>query len=217
MAPPSSVRRTRLLLATNNEKKLRELAAVLADLPVELVTPAPLGLTLEVPETGATFEENAALKARGFARASGLPALADDSGLEVDALGGEPGIRSQRYAGPDATDAGRNALVLERLKDVPPSKRTARFRCAMALATPERLAGTVEGTVEGQISAAPRGSHGFGYDPIFWLPARGCTMAELPPEEKNRISHRARAAVAARRLIEHWLAGDVAARPATSE
>ncbi len=203
-----------LLLATNSAGKLGELQEILAGLPLELITPAQISLDLEVDETGATLEENAILKATAFARESGLPALADDSGLEIDALGGEPGVRSKRYAGPDASDADRIALVLGKLEGVPEAQRGARFRCVMALATPEELIGTVEGTCEGRIAFAPRGDNGFGYDPIFLLPERGRTMAELPSEVKNVISHRGRAGAAARRLVESWLAGRVAS-PAT--
>jgi len=197
-----------ILLATNNPHKLEELRAIFTGLPVELVTPAARGLALEVEETGSTLEENAILKARVYADAAGLPALADDSGLEINALDGAPGVHSRRFAGPNATDAGRIRLVLERLRDVPWEQRTARFRCVIALAEPGRLVGTVEGICEGLITYEPRGQGGFGYDPIFWLPDRGCTMAELSAAEKNRISHRARAGEAARRLIAWWLGGE---------
>ena len=197
--------RRRLLLASNNAHKLSEYRALFAVLPFTLQVPKDLGLTLDVAETGRTFTENAVLKARAFARAAGVAALADDSGLEVDALGGLPGTRSRRYAGEDATDAGRMALLLERLREVATAERTARFRCVIAVAAADgSLLGCVEGTVEGLITAEPRGTYGFGYDPVFWLPGRGCTMAELPPEEKNAISHRARAAAAARELLAEW-------------
>ena len=196
---------TRLLLGTSSEKKIAELKEIFAGLPVTLVTPSELGLTLDPEETGVTFEENAWLKARAFAGAAGMPALADDSGLEVDALGGEPGVYSKRYAGPDATDADRIAYLLGKLEGVPEGQRTARFRCVMALATPEREVGTVDGACEGRIAFASRGTNGFGYDPIFLLPDRGRTMAELPSIEKHAISHRGRAGAAARRLIERWL------------
>jgi XTP/dITP diphosphohydrolase len=179
---------------------------IFASLPVRLVTPHEIGLDLEVEETGATFEANAILKATAFAERSGVTALADDSGLEIDALGGEPGVHSKRYAGPDASDADRIALVLEKLRGVPEGARTARFRCVMALAMPEDVVGTVDGTCEGQIAFAPRGTNGFGYDPIFLLPERGHTMAELPSAEKNAISHRGRAGVAAQALVRRWLA-----------
>ena len=197
--------RRRLLLASNNAHKLAEYRALFAGLPFVLQVPKDLGLTLDVAETGRTFTENAVLKAQAFARAADVAALADDSGLEVDALGGLPGTWSRRYAGEDATDAERMALLLERLRGVATAERTARFRCVIAVADADgSLLGSVEGVVEGLIAAEPRGRHGFGYDPVFWLPERGCTMAELPPDEKNAISHRARAAAAARDLLAAW-------------
>jgi XTP/dITP diphosphohydrolase len=205
-APPAT-----LLLATTSAGKLRELRQLFADLPLRLVAPAEVGLDLDPEETGATFRENAVIKATAFARASGLPSLADDSGLEVDALGGEPGVRSRRYAGPNASDADRIALLLSKLEDVPAGRRNARFRCVMALAEPDRLIGTVEGTCAGRIAPAPRGHNGFGYDPIFWLPEQERTMAELPDHEKNAISHRGRAGAAAHGLIRTWLAGTAGA------
>ncbi len=201
-----------LLLATNSEGKVGELREILAGVPLELLTPRAIGLNLEVEETGETFEENAVLKATAFARAAGLAALADDSGLEIDALGGEPGVRSRRYTGDDATDADRIALVLRKLAGVAEERRTARFRCVMALATPEELVGIVSGTCEGRIALAPRGDNGFGYDPIFLLPDRGKTMAELSSAVKNVISHRGRAGAAARGLIDASLAGRLAGR-----
>jgi XTP/dITP diphosphohydrolase len=193
----------KLLLGTANKGKVSELREIFAGLDVELVTPPEVGLgDMDPEETGTTFAENARLKAVAFATASGLPTLADDSGLEIDALGGEPGVHSKRYAGPDATDADRIALVLRKLEGVPDQKRTARFRCCMALATPHGVIGTVDGTCEGSIGHAPRGTNGFGYDPVFVLAGGTHTMAELPSAEKNQISHRGRAAVEARTLIE---------------
>jgi XTP/dITP diphosphohydrolase len=193
------------LLASNNADKLAELGEILAGLPLTLVTPAQVGLDLEVDETGTTFEENARLKATSFAGASGLMALGDDSGLEIDALGGEPGVRSRRYAGADATDENRIALVLKKLEGVPPGRRTARFRCVMAVATPAGVVGVVHGRCEGVIAEAPRGSNGFGYDPIFLLPNQGRTMAELSSAEKHALSHRGRAGAAARELLQRHL------------
>jgi XTP/dITP diphosphohydrolase len=210
---PALVSVPRLLLATTSQKKIGELSSILAGIPATLVTPGEVGLTLEVAETGTTFAENATLKALAFARAGELAALADDSGLEVDALGGEPGVRSARYAGPRATDADRIALVLDRLRGVPDERRTARFRCVIALATPEGLVGTVEGTCEGLIAHRPAGEHGFGYDPIFFLPELGRTMAELDPPAKHAVSHRGRAGREARRLLADWLAGRRGADP----
>lgn len=196
---------TRLLIATNNEGKLREYGDLLAGLPVQLVSLREAGIDLEVEETGQTFAENAILKASCYARASGLCTLADDSGLEVDALGGEPGVMSSRYAGPQATDADRVRFLLDKMKDVPDDQRSARFRCVIAVASPAGKVETSEGIVEGVIASEPRGDQGFGYDPIFYLPEMTRTMAELPPAIKNRISHRARAAVGAKLTIERLL------------
>ena len=194
-----------LLVATHNKGKLREYKELLRDLPVRLVYLDEVGIHEDVPETGSTFEENAVQKATAYARLSGLVTLADDSGLEVDALGGRPGIHSARYAGPNASDEDRIRKLLAELEGVPPERRTARFRCVIAVASPEGDVITEQGTVEGVIADAPRGHHGFGYDPIFYLPDRGCTMAELPPEEKNRISHRARAAEAIKPRLMKFL------------
>ncbi len=194
-----------LLVATHNKGKLREYKELLRDLPVRLVYLDEVGIHEDVPETGSTFEENAVQKATAYARLSGLLALADDSGLEVDALGGRPGVHSARYAGPNAGDDDRIRKLLAELEGVPPERRTARFRCVIAVASPEGDVITAQGTVEGVIADAPRGHHGFGYDPIFYLPDRDCTMAELPPEEKNRISHRARAAEAIKSRLMKFL------------
>lgn len=190
----------KLVIATRNPGKLREIQDILGDLPVELV--ATLDLP-EVEESGASFAENAELKARAAARHSGCWALADDSGLEVDALAGEPGVRSARYGSPTVTtDAGRNALLLERLRGVPGDQRAARFRAAVAIAAPDGRVWIREGACEGVIAQSPRGAGGFGYDPLFFLPSHGRTMAELDPRTKNRISHRARALAGARQVLE---------------
>jgi len=193
--------RPRLVLATLNRAKARELAALLRDLPWELVGLADLPGASLPEETGATYQENALLKARHAAGLAGARALADDSGLEVDALGGAPGVQSARYGGPGLDDAGRCALLLRALAGVPPARRTARFRCVIALADPDGRAEVVEGLVEGRITEAPRGAHGFGYDPVFFYPPRGRTFAELSLEEKARVDHRGRAVRAARRLL----------------
>jgi XTP/dITP diphosphohydrolase len=185
-----------LLIATNNRGKLHELVPLLGALPLHLVTPHDLGLRLEVEETGATYAENARLKAAAFAQASGLLTLADDSGLEVDALGGAPGVYSARYAGAGASDADRRATLIHALRAVP-APRLARFRCVMAIAQPGGAIEYFEGVCEGEILLQERGTHGFGYDPLFFLPEHGCTMAELPSAVKNQVSHRARAAQAA--------------------
>ena len=195
----------KLLIATHNPGKVREYQEILAGLPLELTYPAQEGLHIEVAETGESFAENARLKAAAYARASGLLTLADDSGLEVDALGGEPGIHSARYAGRGASDEERYQLLLEKLQGVPWEERIARFRCVIAVATPDGQVHTAEGTCEGIIAFEPRGEHGFGYDPVFYFPEYGMTMAELPPEAKNKISHRARAAQKAREILEKKL------------
>lgn len=171
----------------------------------ELVTPADLNLDLEVAENGITYAENAQLKALAFALASGLVTLADDSGLEVDALGGEPGVHSARYAGKDAGDRDRIAKILSKLHNVPWEKRTAHFRCVLAVAAPNGRVDFAEGSCDGIITFEPKGASGFGYDPVFYFPEYGKTMAELPVELKNRISHRGRAAVAALPVIERML------------
>ena len=194
----------KLLVASNNPGKLKEYADLLDRLPVTLTSPVQEGLSLAVDESGATFAENAILKARAYAEASGLPTLADDSGLEVDALDGAPGVRSARYAGEGASDEDRYRLLLRNLAGVPQGKRTARFRCVVAVATPQGKVHTAEGRCEGVIGFEPRGTHGFGYDPVFYLPDRGQTMAELPPTVKNRISHRGRAVQAALPVLR-WL------------
>jgi XTP/dITP diphosphohydrolase len=190
-----------LLIATHNKGKKSEYAALLQGLELELTTLAELGIAHDVEENGATYQENALLKARAYAQLSGLLTLADDSGLEVDALDGAPGVRTARYAGVGASDRDRYALLLRNLEGVPDAQRTARFRCVIALAWPEGRTEVVEGTCEGYITHAPKGDRGFGYDPVFYVPECGCTMAELPAEVKNLISHRARAAQAARALL----------------
>lgn len=183
-----------IVLATGNNGKLKEFQQVLASTGAQFITQKSLGIE-DAAETGLTFVENAILKARNAARHTGLPALADDSGLEVDALRGAPGIYSARFAGPDADDAANNRRLLELLREVPTAARTARFRCVLVyLRHAEDPAPLIcQGTWEGLVLDAPRGSAGFGYDPLFWLPKHGCTAAELPIDEKNRISHRGQA------------------------
>lgn len=191
-----------LLIASSNPGKLREFQQILNDLPVELVLPASLGLGLEVDEDGATYAENAAKKALAYAQASGLISLADDSGLEVDALDGAPGLYSARYAPWEgATDADRRRYLLQNLQ-AKPRPWTARFHCTVAIATPAGQVYFTEGFCPGEITDQERGKGGFGYDPIFLLAERGVTMAELPPEEKNRISHRGRAVQAAIPILQ---------------
>ena len=181
-----------LVLASNNKGKLAELQAMLGDSIT--VRPQSDFTDIEAEETGLTFVENALIKARHAARVSGLPALADDSGLAVDALGGAPGIYSARYAG-GGGDAANNAKLLEALKDVPDTERGAQFICALALLrhAEDPIPLICEGAWQGRILHAPSGEHGFGYDPLFWVPERDCSSAELSPQEKNQLSHRARA------------------------
>jgi len=195
----------KLLLATNNPGKVHEFRSLLQDLPYKLVTPAEEGITVAVEEAGKSMGENARLKATISAKASRLLALADDSGLEVDALGGEPGWLSARYAGQDASDSDRISYLLSRLKDMPWEKRTARFRCVIAVATPEGKVQFCHGVCEGMITFEPRGEQGFGYDPIFHFPELGKTMAELPLEVKNQVSHRGKAARQVPRALERLL------------
>lgn len=183
----------RVVLATTNRGKLHEVAAILAADGVEVIGIDDVAPGWQVVEDGATFAENARIKARDLARRTGLPVLGDDSGLEVDALGGRPGVRSARYAGEHATDAENVALLLRELGDAAPEARTAAFRCALALAWPDGKLVEAEGRCEGRIAAAPRGSGGFGYDPVFVDPASGRTFGELPGEAKNAFSHRRRA------------------------
>ncbi|MDX9864368.1 MAG: RdgB/HAM1 family non-canonical purine NTP pyrophosphatase [Anaerolineaceae bacterium] len=195
-----------LLIATGNPGKMIELQGLLKDLPVKLVTPAEVGLSdFDVVEDGHTYAENAAKKALAYCRASGLSVLADDSGLEVDALHGAPGLHSARYAPrPGATDADRRALMLKNLRGLP-QPWTARFRCTVAVATPEGSLDLTEGICEGEIAPEERGTDGFGYDPIFFVPELGLTMAEMSRQQKNTLSHRARAVNAAIPVLKKLL------------
>lgn len=185
---------TSLILASNNAGKLRELNALLAPLAITLKTQRELAIP-DAEETGLTFVENAIIKARHAARLSGLPALADDSGLEVDALNGAPGIYSARFAGPGASDAANNERLLQQLAGVPDAQRTARYQCVLVLmrhaADPTPL--ICQASWQGLILSAPRGEGGFGYDPLFWLDEHGCSAAELEATLKNQLSHRAQA------------------------
>jgi XTP/dITP diphosphohydrolase len=195
----------KLLIATRNPGKMRELQAIFADLTFEYLTLDEAGVHDEVAETGDTYAANALLKATAACRATGLLSLGDDSGLEVDALGGRPGLYSARYGERALTWPERRAKLLDELEGAPEEKRTARFRCVIALCTPGKPPATVEGICEGRIAFAPAGSGGFGYDPIFYLPDYGCTMAELDEETKNQISHRGRAAQKAKAVLRNWL------------
>ena len=190
-----------LLLASNNAGKLREVRALLADLRV--VSPADLGIDLDVEETGQTFAANAELKARAYAAASGYIALADDSGLEIDALGGTPGVLSARYGAPDLDDEGRYLHLLSELQSYPePSQRIARFRCAISAISPDGRQCRAEGTCEGLIAQSPTGSNGFGYDPVFFVPNHNATMAQLDAATKNSLSHRGQALAAVIPLLK---------------
>jgi len=201
----------RFLVATHNAGKVRELSVALEAQGIDVV--GFDALEVEPPlieETGATFDENARLKAEGFSRVYDLTVLADDSGLEVDALDGDPGVHSARYGGPELDDEGRNRKVLSALAGVEPERRTGRFRCVLALARQGSVLATFEGVIEGRILDAPRGENGFGYDPLFFHPPSGCTTAELTTTEKQRVSHRGRAIAAfleALRLGDPRLAG----------
>ncbi|MBN1644243.1 MAG: XTP/dITP diphosphatase [Dehalococcoidales bacterium] len=197
----------KLLLATNNLGKLREYRSLLRGIPFDLMLPTELGIKIKVEETGKTYRENARLKAVTLANESGILSLADDSGLEVDALNGEPGVMSARYAGKDASDRERVNYLLSKLKNVSREKRTARFVCVIAIASPEGPVKFRSGKCYGFITFKPQGEHGFGYDPIFYFPELSKTMAELPPDVKNKVSHRGHAAQKAR-LVLQKLAGE---------
>lgn len=182
-----------IIFATGNEGKLKEIRMVLADLDVTVLSMKEAGVYTEIIEDGATFEENAVIKARTIMHETGKLTLADDSGLEIDALNKEPGIYSARYLGENTSYHIKNQTLIERLADVPEEKRTARFVCAVAAAFPDGTVETVRAVMEGRIGYEEKGSNGFGYDPIFYLPDYGCTSAELPLTEKNKISHRGKA------------------------
>lgn len=195
-----------LLVATHNPGKVAEYADLLEDDRIDWLSLDDAGIINYADETGATFQENAEIKASVYARQSGLLTLADDSGLEVDALGGAPGVMTARYGGEGLTPAERYLRLLEALVDVPEAERTARFRCVIALAAADgTILGSAEGVCEGQIALEPMGEGGFGYDPVFYLPGRGVTMAQLPAGEKHRISHRGRAAYSIGPLLRRTL------------
>ena len=192
-----------LLIATRNSGKVREYRNLFADLPFNLAGLNDFDIRLDVPETGSTFEENAQIKATTYCRLAGALTLADDSGLEVDALAGAPGVLSARYGGLDFDDAGRLSLLLSNMAEVPGWQRTARFRTVLALAAPPDadILETTGGIVEGAICHQPIGNGGFGYDPVFWLPENAMTMAQLTVAEKNALSHRGKAAMAMSKFL----------------
>lgn len=203
----------RLLMATNNPGKMQELRALLSDLPISLVSPDEIGIRLAVVEDGNSYRENAKKKATAYAKASGLAALADDSGLEVETLGGDPGVHSARYVSqPGATDADRRAYLLHNLRGRP-QPWLARFRAAVAIALPDGETGIAEGECRGRIIPEERGTKGFGYDPIFLVDTTEKTMAELELREKNRLSHRGKAVANARPIILRLLGNSVLEGP----
>jgi XTP/dITP diphosphohydrolase len=195
----------KLVLATKNKNKIDEIKALTRDIPVEILTLEDFPALVLPPEEARSFIENALEKARFVARSTGLTALADDSGLEVAGLGGCPGVRSSRYAGEGATDKENNEKLLRELSGVGAERRKARFICIIALVEPSGHEVSFEGTCEGVIGTEPRGGYGFGYDPLFIVDEVGKTMAELPPEEKNKLSHRARAI----ERLKEWLQKNV--------
>ena len=192
----------RMIFATGNENKMKEIREILGALPLEILSMKEAGVSADIVEDGKTFEENALIKARAICKLAGEMVLADDSGLEIDYLNKEPGIYSARYMGEDTSYHIKNKSLIDRLEGVPDEKRTARFVCAIAAVFPDGKELVVRGTVEGIIGYEEKGEHGFGYDPIFYLPERGCTTAELPPEEKNSISHRGNALRLMKELLE---------------
>ena len=194
-----------VVIATRNPGKFREIQVILSPLHLKLLSLKDFPDLPEVEEDGATFAENAGKKARAIARLTGRLAIADDSGLAVDALGGQPGVLSARYAGGNATDRERYQKLLDEMAEIPEGKRQATFVCTLAVAFPKGKMQIVEGECRGWITFAPRGKHGFGYDPIFFVPEFGQTMAELEPEVKNRISHRARALEKLKLILPEFL------------
>ena len=192
----------KIIFATGNQDKMKEIQMILEDLGIVVSSMKEAGIDVDIVEDGTTFEENAMIKAEAIAKLTDAIVLADDSGLEIDYLNKEPGIYSARYAGTDTSYEIKNNLLLQRLEGVPDEKRTARFVCAIAAVFPDGSKETVRGTIEGRIGYEIAGEHGFGYDPIFYLPERGVSTAEIPPEEKNSISHRGNALRKMKELLE---------------
>ena len=191
----------KIVFATTNEGKVKEIKEILKDFPIEVVSMKEMGITADIEENGTTFEENSLIKARALAKLTGLPALADDSGLEVDYLNGEPGIYSARYLGRDTDYDYKNNYIIDKLSEAKGEDRSARFVCVISLVLPDGREFVERGVVEGLIGYEQKGENGFGYDPIFYLPEYGKTSAELPPEKKNKISHRGKALTAMKKLI----------------
>ena len=198
---PPQTHSTRLLFATHNTAKLSEFGQLLGNVPYELITLKNLSISKEVDEYGTSFIKNAEIKSTAYAQMSGLLTLSEDSGLEVDALGGRPGIKSHRYGGVNTSDEEKNSGILKQLIDVPIANRTARFRSAICIASPNESIATVEETIEGFIMFSPKGTNGFGYDPIFLVPEFGKSLAEISSDLKNKISHRGKAAMKAGKIL----------------
>ena len=191
----------KIVFATANEGKVKEIKEILKDFPIEVASMKDMGITADIEENGSTFEENSLIKARTLVKLTGLPALADDSGLEVDYLNGEPGIYSARYLGRDTDYDYKNNYIINKLSDAKDKERSARFVCVISLVLPDGREFVERGVVEGLIGYEQKGENGFGYDPIFYLPEYGKTSAELSPDEKNKISHRGKALSAMKKLI----------------
>lgn len=192
----------KIIFATGNEDKMKEIRRILADPSLEILSLKDAGIHADIDENGKSFEENAMIKAEAISKMTGEIVLADDSGLEIDYLNKEPGIYSARYMGEDTSYRIKNQNIMDRLEGVPDEKRTARFVCAIAAVFPDGRELVTRGTIEGIIGYEERGENGFGYDPIFFLPERGCSTAELPPEEKNNVSHRGNALRSMKALLE---------------
>lgn len=199
----------RIIFATGNAGKMAEIRAILADLGVPVLSMKEAGITADIVENGRTFEENADIKAKAVMELTGDVVLADDSGLEIDYLNGEPGIYSARYMGEDTSYVIKNRNLIDRLEGVPDEKRTARFVCAISAAFPDGTILRSRGTIEGIIGYEARGENGFGYDPIFYLPEYGCTTAQLSPEQKNEVSHRGKALCAIKRKLKGKIGDDL--------
>lgn len=195
----------KIVFATGNEGKIKEIKEILADFSVEVVSMKEMNITTEVEENGNTFEENSLIKARAISKLTGLPALADDSGLEVDYLNGEPGIYSARYLGRDTDYDYKNNYIIDKLKEAKDEERSARFVCVISLVLPDGREFIKKGVMKGQIAYEIQGENGFGYDPIFYLPQYGKTSAEISSEEKNKISHRGKALRAMKEVIKDFI------------
>ena len=198
----------RIIFATGNEGKMREIRMILGDLGIPVVSLKEAGIQADIVEDGTTFEENALIKAREISRLTGEAAMADDSGLEIDYLNGEPGVYSARYLGEDTSYDIKNQIILDRLSQVPDEQRTARFVCAIACVLPDGTVLTAKDAMEGRIGYEIAGKNGFGYDPIFYLPEFGCTSAEISPEQKNEISHRGKALRQIKELLRSRVSGE---------